>query len=377
MTPTPAARPLVLGQIASLTGSNYMGLENVAGAELAVQQLNDSGGVLGRSIELRVEDDGSLPQGAVDAYRRLAGLRTVAVIGTSFSNASLAVLPHTDEHQLLYVSTGAAHTQVDPVRPYAFMTPPPGHLVAEQLLRFLHDAGITEIAVVIDADSAFNRDAWAAQRAMLDRHGITAIAVVSVNVDTADFGPAIRQVTQSAAQALMAWVTGPPATGLALAFRAAGLSMPMVMGIGAASPGFVDSVGPAAEGIIVGTSLASIGSDVPEQATRLTIEALAAPFEQRHAALPSQFAVDGYIAAKLIAAAIEAAGTDDRGAVRDAMETLTCVTAAGRYAFSPTDHSGLAVDDVAVAVVRDGRFRLTPWSAGRLRGHLCRTDANR
>lgn len=377
MTPTPAARPLVLGQITSLTGSNYMGLENLAGAELAVQQLNDSGGVLGRSIELRVEDDGSLPQGAVDAYGRLAGLRTIAVIGTSFSNASLAVLPHTDEHQLLYVSTGAAHTQVDPVRPYAFMTPPPGHLVAEQLLRFLHDAGITEIAVVIDADSAFNRDAWAAQRAMLDRHGITATAVVSVNVDTDDFGPAVRRLAESSAQALMAWVTGPPATGLALAFRAAGLSMPMVMGIGAASPGFVDSVGPAAEGIIVGTSLASIGSDVPEPTMRLTIEALTAPFEQRHGALPSQFAVDGYIAAKLIAAAIEAAGTDDRGAVRDAMETLTCVTAAGRYAFSPTDHSGLDVDDVAVAVIRDGRFRLTPWSAGRLREHLCRTDANR
>jgi branched-chain amino acid transport system substrate-binding protein len=175
---------------------------------------------------------------------------------------------------------------------------------------------------------------------MLDRHGIAAAAVVSVHVDTADFGPAVRRLAESSAQALMAWVTGPPATGLALAFRAAGLSMPMVMGIGAASPGFVDSVGPAADGIIVGTSLASIGSDVPEPTMRLTIEALTAPFEQRHGALPSQFAVDGYIAAKLIAAAVEAAGTADRDAVRDAMETLTCVTAAGRYTFTTTDHSG-------------------------------------
>ncbi|OBJ38694.1 hypothetical protein A5630_29430 [Mycolicibacterium mucogenicum] len=369
MTSTNAARPLVLGQIASLTGSNYMGLENLAGAELAVQQLNDAGGVLGRHIELHVEDDGSLPQGAVDAYGRLAGLRTVAVIGTSFSNASLAVLPHTHEHQLLYVSTGAAHTQVDPVHRYVFMTPPPGHLAAEQLLRFLNGAGITEIAVVIDADSAFNRDAWAAQKAMLGRHGITAAAVEYVHVDTADFGPAVRRLAESSAQALMAWVTGPPATGLARAFRAAGLGMPLVMGIGAASPGFVDSIGTAANDILVGTSLTSVGSDLPEPTLRRTIEALTAPFEQRHGALPSQFAVDGYIAAKLIAAAIEAAGTEDRDAVRDAMETLTCMTAAGRYAFSPNNHSGLDVDDVAVAVIRDGRFRLTPWSAGRLREH--------
>ncbi|GAA2413789.1 hypothetical protein A7G45_06080 [Mycolicibacterium llatzerense] len=365
-----ARRPIVFGQIASLTGSNYMGLENMVGAELAVQQLNDSGGVLGRSVELHVEDDGSLPQGAVDAYGRLAGQSTVAVIGTSFSNASLAVLPYTDERQLLYVSTGAAHTQVDPVRAYAFMTPPPGHLVAEQLLRFLRGGGITEIAVVIDSDSAFNRDAWTAQKNMLGRHGISAAAIEYVNVDTEDFGPALRRIAESPAQALMAWVTGPPATGLARAFRAAGHNMPMVMGLGAASPGFVDSVGPVADGMIVATSLVSVGSDVPESATRLAIQALTAPFEQRHGALPSQFAVDGYIAAKLIAAAVEAAGTEERDAVRDAMETLTCVTAAGRYAFSPNNHSGLDVDDVAVAVIRDGRFRLTPWSAGKLREHL-------
>lgn len=370
---TETRRPIVLGQIASLTGSNYMGLENIAGAELAVRQLNDSGGVLGRRVDLYVEDDGSLPQGAIDAYGRLADRATVAVIGTSFSNASLAVVPYTDKRRLLYVSTGAAHTQVDPVRPYVFMTPPPGHLVAEQLLRFLHSNGVTEIAVVIDSDSAFNRDAWAAQKAMLGRHGIAAAAVEYVKVDTDDFGPAMRRIAKSAAQALMAWVTGPPATGLARAFWAAGLNMPMAVGIGAASPGFVDSVGPVADGIVVATSLASVGSDLPESATRRAVEELTTPFRRRHGALPSQFAVDGYIAAKLIAAAVQAAGTEDRDAVRDAMGTLTCVTAAGRYAFSPNDHSGLHVNDVAIAVIRDGRFRLTPWSAAELGEHLRQT----
>lgn len=373
MVTTRPRRPLVLGQIASLTGSNYMGLENKVGAELAVRQLNDAGGVLGRSVELHAEDDGSMPHGAIDAYGRLAGRGAVGVIGTSFSNAGLAVLPHTDDCRLLYVSTGAAHTQVDPVRPYVFMTPPPGHLVAEQLLRFLHDSGVTQIAVAVDADSVFNRDAWAAQKTMLGRHGIEAGAIECVNVDTDDFGPAIRRIADSGAQALMAWVTGPPATGLARAFRVARLSMPMVVGLGAASPGFVNSVGSEADGIIVATSLVSVGSDVPKSATRNAIDDLVVPFERRHGALPSQFAVDGYVAAKLIAAAVEAAGTDDRHAVRDAMETLTCVTAAGRYAFSPIDHSGLDVNDVAVAIIRDGQFRLTQWSAGKLREHLRQT----
>jgi branched-chain amino acid transport system substrate-binding protein len=66
-------RPVVIGQVTSLTGSNYMGLENRHGAELAVEQINDAGGVLnGRRVELRVVDDRSLPRGAVEAYLRLA-----------------------------------------------------------------------------------------------------------------------------------------------------------------------------------------------------------------------------------------------------------------------------------------------------------------
>ncbi|MHC9292405.1 ABC transporter substrate-binding protein [Mycobacterium sp. LTG2003] len=363
--------PVHIGQVTSLTGSNYMGLENRDGAELAVEQINDGGGVLdGRRVELTVVDDQSSPQGAVEAYHRLAGQGVSAVIGTSFSNASLAVLPHTDERRIVYVSTGAAHTQVDPVRPYVFMTPPTGHLVAEQSLRYLRDHGLTMIAVAFDADSVFNREAWAVQATMLAQYGIETIAVESVKVDTEDFDPTVTAVAESGAQALMAWVTGPPATGLARAFGAARLDIPFVAGIGAASPAFVEAVGSGADGLIVATSLVGVETDLPPSETRTAISALTEPFGRRHGSPPSQFAVDGYTAAKLIAAAIDSAGDDEPHAVQRAMESLSCLTPEGEYNFSHADHSGLDTDDVAIAVIRDGRFRLTPWSHARLRHHL-------
>lgn len=363
-------RPIIVGQVTSLTGSNYMGLENRDGAQLAVEQLNDAGGILGRPVELRIEDDASLPQGAVDAYCRLVDRGAVAVIGTSFSNASLAVLPHTELHRVVYVSTGAAHTQVDPVWPYVFMTPPTGQLVATQLLRYLGDSEVADLAVVFDADSVFNREAWAAQQEMLAQFRIEAVTVEAVRVDTQDFGPALRAVAGSGAQAIMAWVTGPPAVGLARAFRAAGLSMPMVAGLGAASPAFVSAVGAQADGIVVATSLVSVRQDLPLSATRTAIDSFVEPFVRRHDAPPSQFAVDGYTATMLIAAAVEAAGTDAPDAIRRAMESLSCRTPEGQYNFSATDHCGLVADDVAVAIIRDGAFRLTEWSRDRLRAHL-------
>ena len=363
-------RPIVIGQVTSLTGSNYMGLENRDGAELAVYQLNAAGGVLGRHIELMVEDDRSLPQGAIDAYAKLADRGAVAVIGTSFSNASLAVLPYTEEHRVVYVSTGAAHTQVDPVRPYVFVTPPTGRLVALQLLRYLHDSFISRIAVVFDSDSVFNRVAWIEQETMLGQFGIEAVAIEPIRVGTTNFAPILAAVGKSGAQAVMAWVTGPPATGFASAAKTSGLTIPLVAGLGAASPAFVASVGPAADGIIVATSLVGVGSDLPPSATRTAIDALTEAFGRRHGGPPSQFAIDGYTAAVLIAAAVEVAGTESRQAIQEAMTSLRCLTPEGEYNYSPNDHSGLDADDVAIAVIRDGRFRLTPWSRDKLREHL-------
>jgi branched-chain amino acid transport system substrate-binding protein len=364
-------RPVVIGQVTSLTGSNYMGLENRHGAELAVEQINDAGGVLnGRRVELRVVDDRSLPRGAVEAYLRLADQGVTAVIGTSFSNASMAVLPYTDEREIVYVSTGAAQTQVDPIRPYVFMTPPTGHLVATQILRYFRDHGLARIAVALDSDSVFNRAAWKNQETMLGQYGIEVLAVESFKVDTQDFGSTVAAVAESGAQALMAWVTGPPATGLALAFRAARLGIPFVAGLGAASPAFVEAVGSDAEGLIVATSLVGVREDLPESATLTAVTALTEPFERRHGSPPSQFAVDGYTAAKLISAAIDSAADDNPRAVQRAMESLSCQTPEGEYNFSPADHAGLSANDVAISVIRDGRFRLTSWSLDRLCNRL-------
>ncbi|WP_280831800.1 ABC transporter substrate-binding protein [Mycolicibacterium frederiksbergense] len=191
-----------------------------------------------------------------------------------------------------------------------------------------------------------------------------------MKVDTRDFGPAVAAVAGSGAQALMAWVTGSPATGLALEFRSSGPNIPMVAGIGAASPAFVDEVGPGADGIVVAASLVAVERDLPPSATRTVIAALTEPFERRHGAPPSQFAVDGYTAVRLITGAVDAAGDDTPEAVQQAMNSLKCLTPEGEYHFSPTDHSGLDVHDVAVTVIRDGRFRLTPWSHAQLLRHL-------
>jgi branched-chain amino acid transport system substrate-binding protein len=359
----PPHQPIILGQIASLTGNNPGGRDNVEGAALAVTQINARGGLLGhRSLEVLVEDDQTQAPGAVAAFKRLLQRQPVAIVGTSFSNASLMVIPSAEEARIPYVSTGAADAQVEPPRPYVFMTPLTGQLVAEQLLRYLRFKGVKRLAVIYDADSQFGRNGWAKQRAMLGRYGIELATEQAVKVDTTDFAPALQAAADSGAQAIMGWVTGPPAVGLVKSHDSAAKSLPLYLSHGAASPALIAAVGQAGEGVTVATALAAVASQLPDSPVRQASLDMTGAFENAYGHAPSQFALDGYVAIRLIAAAIQQAGADRPEAIQRALNHLTLVTPQGTYRFSDGDHSGLRVDDVAITQIEAGHFKLTEWS---------------
>ena len=93
--------PIRLGLMPPLTGLVALyGEEIVRAAQIAVAQINESGGVLGRPLELVIEDDGSLPDTAVPAALRLVNDHgCVAIIGNLLSNSRIAVAAQVAEPQ--------------------------------------------------------------------------------------------------------------------------------------------------------------------------------------------------------------------------------------------------------------------------------------
>jgi branched-chain amino acid transport system substrate-binding protein len=82
-----AADPIRIGMIAPLTGPQAEGGRlGIQGAKLAVDEINQAGGILGRQLELVFEDDQSTNPGTVLAFSKLAGHAEIqALIGPSFS----------------------------------------------------------------------------------------------------------------------------------------------------------------------------------------------------------------------------------------------------------------------------------------------------
>jgi branched-chain amino acid transport system substrate-binding protein len=366
-TDMPRGEPILIGQIASLTGNNPGGLDNEQGAALAAGEINAAGGLLNhRPIEIMVEDDQTRPEGAVAAWDRLMLRHPAAVVGTSYSNASLAVIPLAEKLGVPYVSTGAADDQVEPIRSYVFMTPLSGRLVAEQLLRYLEHEHVTRLAVIYDSSSQFARTAWSRQHSMLASHGIELTAELPINVDTKDFRTVLSAADASGAQAIMAWVTGPPAGGLLTDYGSLSRRLPLFLSHGAASPALFKAVGPAGEGVTVAAALGAVDSQLPPSPVRQAAVGMHEAYLARFGKEPSQFAIDGYVAVKLLAAAIAQAQNDQPSAIQQALAGLALITPQGEYRFSKDNHSGLRPDDVAITVIRDGRFTLTDWS----RDHL-------
>lgn len=360
--------PIKIGQIASLTG-NYtpLGQNDKLGAAQAVQEINAAGGLLGgRKLEITVKDDKTQPDQAVIDFNDLVSSGAVAVAGSSFSNSSLAVIPQAERQKIPYVSTAAADEQVEPVRSYAFMTPPTAGVVAEQLLRYFKAQGLTKMAVAYDTDQAFAKTGWTKMQALASKYGVDFVKEETFETSATDFSSVFTHLRGSGAQGLMVWATGAPAVILTKQFASSGLDFPLAMSHAEASTLYTKPAGNASEGVIVPTSLGVVGPQLPDSQVKTVAVKMAGTFQKDNNLYPPQFALDGYNSVEIIAAAIKKADSTDPQKIQAAMENLSLQTPEGEYKYTPKDHSGLTVDDVAITVVKNGQFELTDWSKKQL-----------
>ena len=109
--PAAAQAPIKIGEINSYSGigAPFTGPYK-AGVEMAVEEINAKGGVLGRKLEVLFRDDKGQPAEAVKHAQELVESEKVALIaGTFLSNVGLAVSDWAKQNKVMFVAAGAAH----------------------------------------------------------------------------------------------------------------------------------------------------------------------------------------------------------------------------------------------------------------------------
>jgi len=356
--------PIKIGMIASLTG-NYapLGSEDKKAVELAVQQINDKGGLLGRQVALTVLDDKSQPDQSVLAFNQLKGDGVAGVLGSPFSNSALATIPQVDRNKIPYVSLTPADEQVNPVHPYVFVVPATSATYSERILQYYQAQKYTKVAIAYDTKSSYAKAGFAGTQAKAAQYGITLVAAEEFQTTTTEFSAVLNHVKSSGAQALVVWATGAPSVGFAKQYATAGLDIPLMFTGAQASTLWLKPTGAAAEGIFVASSLAVVGAALPAGTQKQAVSTLTESFTSKYGYPPPQFAGDGYSGMQLLAAGIQQAGGTDPAKIQQALEGLTLLTPNGTYHYSATDHAGLSAKYISINVVKGGAFQPTEWAS--------------
>jgi branched-chain amino acid transport system substrate-binding protein len=108
-------------------------------AELAVEQINLTGGIAGRPVELVIKDDFGDPDSAVNVATALDAAGVVAVIGHVYSGTTLASAPVYNSAHLLQISPSSSSPLVTDAGEYTFRTCPSDLQQGEALARFAAD----------------------------------------------------------------------------------------------------------------------------------------------------------------------------------------------------------------------------------------------
>jgi branched-chain amino acid transport system substrate-binding protein len=359
--------PIKVGLIVSLTG-NYapLGSEDKKAVELAVEQVNAQGGLLGRKVQIVFRDDKTAPDQAVLAFNDIKGKGLTAVIGPVFSNSGLAVEPLAQRQKTPYLSLAPASEQVKPIKPYVFVTPALSSMYAERYLQYMQAQKITKLAVAFDSKSGYAVAGHAATTQLAAKYGVQVVQDDSFETTTTDFSPIFTHVRSSAAQAFLFWGTGAPGVIVAKQYAAAGLKVPLLLTGSQASKLWLGPVGAAAEGITIESAIGVVGDYLPDGSQKKVIDQMAVPFKQKYGYAPPQFAQDGYSASLLLFQAIRNAKSTDHAKIQKALESMKLVTPNGLFTYSPTDHSGLNPSYISVNKVTGGAFVPTPWAKTQL-----------
>lgn len=213
--PAPSgANPIRIGLIFPLTGGSAdMGNSARTGAQVAVTEINQVGGYLGRPLELVVRDDKANPdEGLKHAQDLVLKEKVTATIGYCNSGVAMKALDvfQQNRHVLMVTcATGTAITaKYPPAESFIFRTAARDELQTQFLVDEIVKRGLTKVALLVDTSGYGDlglKDLEAAlARAKLKPH---AVARFKVGVTTLD--EEISQLRASGADALIGWTVGP------------------------------------------------------------------------------------------------------------------------------------------------------------------------
>ena len=337
-----------IGGIGPLTGgaASY-GISVKQGAQVAVDEINAAGGILGKQIEFMFEDDENKEQNSVNAYNTLMDKDMQVLIGSVTSNPCIAVADESVKDGILQITpSGSAKdcTKNDNAFRICFTDPQQGEKMAEYITG---TAGLKKVAAIYDSSDAYSTGILEAFEAKLTSLGGELVAKEAFVSGDKDFKAQLTKISGTDAECLFMPFYYTEVAYVAEQAKSLGISLPYFGcdgwdGVIKQLNGDTSSI----EGAVFLTPFIATSENE-------TVQKFVKAYEEKYSATPDQFAADAYDAVYAVKAAAEKAGAIENDALIKAMTEITLTGTTGTMTFSA---DGEADKTAYFAKIENGKY---------------------
>ena len=358
--PCAAAEPIRIGDINSYSGLPAFTLPYRSGWQLALAEINDRGGVLGRPLEVVSRDDGGNPGNALTAANELAAREHVVLLmGTFFSHVGLAVSEFAKQKKVLFIAAEPLSDALtwEKGNRYTFRLRPSVSMQAGMLAEAATKMPAKRWASVAP-NYEYGKSAVSAFRQIMSERqpDIQWVAEQWPTLNKIDAGPAVQAIAQARPEAIFNVTFGADLSQFVREGETRGLFQGReVVSLLTGEPEYLDPLkADAPTGWLV-TGYPWYAVDTPEH--KAFLEAYQAKFND----YPRLGSVVGYSTMKAVATIIAKAGSTDTEKMVAAAEGITVETPFGSITFRAADHQSTMGAFVGRTAVVDGKGIMVDW----------------
>jgi branched-chain amino acid transport system substrate-binding protein len=321
---------------------------------MVLDNINATGGINGRKVQLVIYDTQGDATKAVQAANRLIKEdKVVAIIGPSTTGGTRAIIPIVENAGIPLISCAAGSKITDPPKKWVFKTAQNDSLAVAKIYEHLQKEKINKVALLTVSDG-FGSQGREQLKGQANNFGMTVVSDETYGPRDTDMTAQLTKIRGSEAQALVCWGTNPGPALVARNVKQLGLTIPVYMSHGVSSKKFIELAGDAAEGIMLPSGRVIVADLLPKSdKQRKSLIAYINDYKMRYKVEGDHFGGHAWDAMMLLKGAI-ARGGDSPDGIRRALEnTKNFHGIGGTFNFSAQDHAGLTKDAFVLVRVKN------------------------
>lgn len=351
-----------IGAVLDISGpSSSLGIPERDTLQMLADQLNAKGGINGRQVKMVILDNKSDETEGVLAVKKLIDSeKVVAIIGSSASGTSLAMVDTVQKEGVPLVSLATNSKIVEPVsdRKWVFKMAQSDAIVANNMINYAKSKGAQKVAVLYMNNAFGDGGKNALAKAAAD-NGVKVVFEDKFEATDKEMSAQLAKIKGSDAQAVLVWAIPPSASIVTRNYRELGLSVPLIHSHGIANQKFLELAGDSANGIVLPVGKIVVAEQLPDNdPQKQALLSYSKDFTAKFNSPPNTFGGHAWDAFNMVVGAIKEAGTD-RTKIRDSLEkTKSFVGISGVFNMSDKDHNGLDQSSMVMVEVKDGKWKL-------------------